>query len=841
MYPPAGIAFVFWAAALGWTAPLTVRTDFEGGSIGRCDHAAQNHLQCEVRGEVDQDGRNRQASWYYFRVDGGPAREIIIDLTGLPGEYNYRPGNLAINAGTRPFVSYDEERWTALPDDAISWDAAIPRLRIRFRPSRFPLWIAHLPPYTNRHLNRLLGEVQKHPHLALSELGRSLGKRPIILLRITNPDRAQADKRVIWVTARQHAWETGTSWVAEGLVRFLLSSDSSAARLRDQFVFHVIPLADPDGVARGGVRFNANGYDLNRNWDVADPERMPEIHAQRQAVLDWVDAGRRLDLFLNLHNTNSDYIQGPLSAGGTELRRLMERLQRLLVERTSFAPAELRDWDPSPPERGRVDTCRFLFSARNIPALLLEINVQTNTRLGRPLHAEDYLAFGRQLAAALAEAVGFPGKNLVPNPAFQLSESGMPAAWSVWSPRDELRVEAPVGREAGGGLLVLKAPKPTSYGRWQTVVPKLRAGQAYRFEVFYRPLGVSWEQVSIPMVLTWCSDDAGSQMVQRDYVDQVLRLGEWRRATRTLIAPEGTRSLRIELGLRWAPGGAVAWMNPRLEEIEFAPRRVVRVVTTRLVPPRPATVESNRALMARVLDEAGARKPDLVLLSENFPDRSVKEPVEVTAEPIPGPTADLLAQKARQYSMYVAASLHEREGAVIYNTALLVDRRGRIAGKYRKTHLPLSEAENGISPGNSYPVFATDFGRVGMLVCWDFWFPEPARILRLHGAEILLLPIAGDGDPRHWDVISRARAMDNGFYVVTSNTVGNSPSRIIHPNGEVLAETRENPGIAVAELDLDFNHRIYWLSVGPGLGEPRSLYLWERRPDTYAPLSQDPR
>src|SRR6266540_870480 len=124
-----------------------------------------------------------------------------------------------------------------------------------------------------------------------------------------------------------------------------------------------------------------------------------------------------------------------------------------------------------------------------------------------------------------------------------------------------------------------------------------------------------------------------------------------------------------------------------------------------------------------------------------------------------------------------------------------------------------------ISPGAEYPVFDADFGKVGMMICWDHWFPEPARILRLKGAELLVLPIAGDGDTKHWDITSRARAIDNGVYLVASSTVAQSPSRIVDPTGEVLAETLDPFGIAVSDIDLDREDRLHWLSVGPADGE----------------------
>jgi predicted amidohydrolase len=234
--------------------------------------------------------------------------------------------------------------------------------------------------------------------------------------------------------------------------------------------------------------------------------------------------------------------------------------------------------------------------------------------------------------------------------------------------------------------------------------------------------------------------------------------------------------------------------------------------------------------MAKVLDEAGREKPDVVLLTEFFPEHGVKGTVHDRSEPIPGPVTDALARKAREYRTYIIAGMLELDGSKTYDTAVLIDRQGRVAGKYRKTHLPLAEVEDGETPGSDYPVFDTDFGRIGILICWDFVFPETFRVLRLEGAEIVFLPIAGDPGAGHFDTITRARALDNGVYLVASVSHG-APSRIVNPDGEVMAETAD--GLAAAELDLRRESRLWWLSVGPADGELKSLVIQERRPDSY--------
>jgi len=215
-------------------------------------------------------------------------------------------------------------------------------------------------------------------------------------------------------------------------------------------------------------------------------------------------------------------------------------------------------------------------------------------------------------------------------------------------------------------------------------------------------------------------------------------------------------------------------------------------------------------------------------------------PFDKKAQPIPGPFTNVLSEKAKALHSYIVTTMHELDGEVVYNTAVLIDREGKIAGKYRKVHLALAESEGGITPGNEFPVFQTDFGKVGILTCWDNWFLEPARILRLKGAEILLFPLAGDGTPNHYEPTVRTRAMDNGMYLISCPTLNGVPSLIINPNGDILGKAEGEFSYAVADLDLNQEWRTRYLSVAAGDGEAKSLYIKERRPDVYGPLMGGP-
>src|SRR6476620_3716141 len=110
-------------------AGVTVHTDFEGGSLGRVEKVSALHFRLGAKGEKDQDGRNRQANWYYFRVDNAGTKELTLDIVDLPGEYNYLPNQGAITKDTPPVISYDRRTWKHI--ETFTYDPAGPTLTLR--------------------------------------------------------------------------------------------------------------------------------------------------------------------------------------------------------------------------------------------------------------------------------------------------------------------------------------------------------------------------------------------------------------------------------------------------------------------------------------------------------------------------------------------------------------------------------------------------------------------------------------------------------------------------------------------------------------------------------------
>ncbi|HKQ36683.1 MAG TPA: M14-type cytosolic carboxypeptidase [Verrucomicrobiae bacterium] len=392
-----------WLAlgALAGATEITFNKNFEGASLGRIETLSETEFRCHVEGQSDERGRNRQANWYYFRMDGVRGQQVTLMLTNFVGEYNDRPGSCAMNADTIPVFTYDNERWEHFP--AMTWDDERKEATLQFQGEHDTIWIAHVPPYTHARLLRLLEELDRLPTVRVEVIGKTVQKRDLHLVTVANFEKP--GKRTVWLQARQHAWETGTSYVMEGALRFITSDDPQARVLREKVVFKFTPMMDPDGCANGKVRFNANGYDVNRHWDEVDLwrkeflQRMPEIWYVKKAVLACMDSERKIDLMLNLHNTETaEYIA--TQADHEPTQKLMQRFFDALVAQTTFNPSRKLGFNDTP-----ANTTNALWKERRVPVLLMEQRIGTSSKLGRRPTVQDRLAFGKQLIVVMAETV----------------------------------------------------------------------------------------------------------------------------------------------------------------------------------------------------------------------------------------------------------------------------------------------------------------------------------------------------------------------------------------------------------------------------------------------------
>ena len=280
-------------------------------------------------------------------------------------------------------------------------------------------------------------------------------------------------------------------------------------------------------------------------------------------------------------------------------------------------------------------------------------------------------------------------------------------------------------------------------------------------------------------------------------------------------------------------------------------------VTIGLVQPKCSTSkEENVGMALERIAEAAAAGANVVCLPElfagHYPCQSEDHRKFAEAEPIPGPTSQALAEAARRHGVVLIGSLFERRGPGLYhNTAVVWDADGRQAGLYRKMHIPDDPCyyeKFYFTPGDlGFPSFPTRYGRVGVCVCWDQWFPEAARLVALSGAEMIFYPTAigwlghekaqfGASQHTAWETVMRGHAVANGLFVAAVNRTGVEgqlefwgASFVAGPNGSLLARaSHDREELLLAECDLDEIDfvRTHW------------PFLRDRRIDAYGDLQK---
>ena len=269
--------------------------------------------------------------------------------------------------------------------------------------------------------------------------------------------------------------------------------------------------------------------------------------------------------------------------------------------------------------------------------------------------------------------------------------------------------------------------------------------------------------------------------------------------------------------------------------------------------------DANLSVIEDRVAEAARRGARLVLLQElhNGPYFCQHESVGEfdLAEPIPGSSTERLGRLARQHNVVLVSSLFERRATGLYhNTAVVYEKDGSIAGKYRKMHIPDDPGfyeKFYFTPGDiGFKPIDTSVGRLGVLVCWDQWYPEAARLMALAGAELLLYPTAIGWDPDDvqeeknrqrdaWVLSHRGHAVANGLPVLSCNRVGHEPSplgtsgiqfwgnsHVLGPQGEFIAEAGTDATLLSVEVDMERSEHVR--RIWP--------FLRDRRIDAYDDL-----
>lgn len=381
--------------------------------------------------------------------------------------------------------------------------------------------------------------------------------------------------------------------------------------------------------------------------------------------------------------------------------------------------------------------------------------------------------------------------------------------WKFESQRKEIApewyIDSNITYKGQPTLAITGAGKEYASGNWYSVT-NVEPGEYFQFQTNFISFNVEESNRKILARIIW-QNRSGQPIGYGEYPATFLNKTKdgWSIIKQIYKVPDEAKKAKIELIYRWDADGIVHFGGVSFQKTNPPKPRVVRLATIHHRPRGSKSSQENLEQFSELIAKAAAQKADIVCLPEGITLVGTDHDYISASEAVPGTTTEYLGKIARKYNLYIVAGILEKKGDLVYNTAVLINRNGELAGKYQKVSLPQEEIEGGITPGNTFSVFDTDFGRIGLMVCYDVFFPEPARILAQQGAEVIFLPIWG-GNLN----LAKARAIENQVYLVSSTY--DMISAVFDQEGEVMKEaTDDNPVIVV---DVDLNKQKLWPWIG---------------------------
>jgi hypothetical protein len=336
----------------------------------------------------ERSSPNRAAGHIHFLLHARPGSKLTLEFRNLDNVWNGQPGSVAGELKAVR-ISEDGRVWTTVPTDSLPGN----RVQVTLEMRGPKLYVARSEPYRLSDLERLLASIRGHRSVEISSIGRTVAGRDLEMIRIGDP----AAPYRVFVRARAHPWESGSNWVAHGLIQRLLKQDEDARKFLKVFSVSILPMANKDGVARGGTRFNLNGKDLNRNWDApADPGLAPENAALERWLERAIAAGRGPHFAIELHNDGSGRLhisRPPVPQLDRHLAR-MAIFEELLRKHTWFTEGSTNAAFRNSGTLGDGWLQRY-----GIDAVVHEFNVNWIAGLNDHASAAHWMTYGEKLAA----------------------------------------------------------------------------------------------------------------------------------------------------------------------------------------------------------------------------------------------------------------------------------------------------------------------------------------------------------------------------------------------------------------------------------------------------------
>ena len=375
---------------------VRIISDFESASIGSLKQTGPNEFKGQPMHWIKYDQIGNQYYWFYFQVINVKNKIVSFEFNNLIGVYRGTP-HICYTGYTQPVLSYDNESWIRIQDVGYNEDDKIFRFTTYFEQDT--AWIAYAHPYPYSRYMRYLDSVSSSPFLNIVAEGITPESRSIPLLEITNPE-SKNDKKNVFIMAMQHSGEDAGGFSVEGIINFLLSDNTEAQRIRDDYTYYIIPMMNPDGVYHGVSRYSPLMQDLNDEW-VRDDTDILDVPVEVEFAKGWIteqhNMNNTMDLFIDIHC----HLQRNLFNAFLDRSSETEALKGLTENMRKYWP-HVRYGHRYSPARLAVN----FTSGLGIPSLLVEFTqAYESDGDGNYLTIDDYRQFGEDMVRAITDSL----------------------------------------------------------------------------------------------------------------------------------------------------------------------------------------------------------------------------------------------------------------------------------------------------------------------------------------------------------------------------------------------------------------------------------------------------